>query len=323
MEARSGNEIGIVGLGRMGSGIALQAMERGYRVAGHDRAGAAPELRDAGLIPVDDLEGLRAALSPPRAVLLYVPAGPIVEELLEGLAAALEPGDLIVDGGNSYWGDSVRRQRRLAERQLHFCDLGTSGGVSGARNGACFMIGGERAAVERVEPLLRELAVEGGYVHAGPPGAGHFAKLVHNGIEFGMLQAIAEGVDLLEHYGGDLDVAGVLRSWRHGSVIRSWLIELMEEGYRAPGLREVPPYVEDTGEVNWLVDDAMRMEVAVPVIAQAVMQLIASRDSDRDAPRAIALMRHGFGGHPFGAAEAVRRERQTGRMQGPPPERRR
>jgi 6-phosphogluconate dehydrogenase len=319
-EGRAAKEIAIIGLGRMGSALALQAIERGYRVVGHDVSEIRPPLRQAGVVEVVDLNGIAAALSPPRVVMSYVPAGPPVDELLEQLCDALETDDIVVDGGNSYWGDSIRRHARLRDRGLRFCDLGTSGGVSGARHGACFMIGGEREAVEQVEPLLSELAVEGGYVHAGPPGAGHFTKLVHNGIEFGMLEAIAEGVDLLEHHRDELNVAEVLRCWSHGSVIRSWLVDLIEKGYRERGgLTEIPPYVEDTGEVNWLVDDAMQMEVSVPVIAQAVMQLIASRDSDRVAPRATALMRHGFGGHPLGPDHAIRRERREGRIGQFPP----
>jgi 6-phosphogluconate dehydrogenase len=228
---------------------------------------------------------------------------------------------VLVDGGNSYWGDSIRRQRRLKERGIHFVDLGTSGGFDGARNGACFMAGGEREAVERVEPILQELAVEGGYVHAGPPGAGHFTKLVHNGIEFGMLQAIGEGVDLLERYRDDLDVAEVLRCYRHGSVIRSWLMDLMEASYRENGgTGEIPAYVEDTGEVNWLVDDALHMEVPIPVISQSVMQLLTSRDNEKTWARSIAMMRHGFGGHPYGKGEAEVRERREGRIGGFPSE---
>lgn len=314
-EAR--REIAVVGLGKMGAGIAQQALGRGIRVAGHDIAAAPPELTAAGLVAAADLEALCAALEPPRAIFLYVPAGPVVDSLLGELASAIEPGDVLIDAGNSYWGDSIRRHARLAERDILFCDLGTSGGISGAREGACFMIGGEREAVERVEPLLVELAVEGGYVHAGPPGAGHFAKLVHNGIEFGMLEAIGEGVELLERYRDRLDVAEILGAWRHGSVIRSWLVDLLEAGYRERGgLADIPAYVEDTGEVNWLVDDAMRMEVAVPVIAQAVMQLLASRGGGEQAARAVALMRHGFGGHPFGPDEAIRRERREGRVGG-------
>ena len=310
-------EMGIVGLGKMGANLALQALERGIRVAGTDLSPPSAELTGAGLVVVAGPEGLREALAPPRAVFLYVPAGPSVDGLLDSLTPMLEAGDVIVDAGNSYWGDSIRRHELLAERGLAFCDLGTSGGVEGARHGACFMVGGERDAVARVEPILIELAVDGGYVHAGPPGAGHFTKLVHNGIEFGMLQAIAEGMDLLEHYREDLPIADVLHCWRHGSVIRSWLIDLMEEQYRLQGgLGETPAYVEDTGEVNWLVDDAMRMEVSTPVIAQAVMQLIASRDSQKLAPRAIAQMRHGFGGHPFGADAGIQHERRAGRRGG-------
>ncbi len=179
------------------------------------------------------------------------------------------------------------------------------------------MIGGERDAVQRVEPILIDLAVERGYVHAGPPGAGHFVKLVHNGIEFGMLQAIGEGMDLLHHYHDKLKIENVLHCWNHGSVIRSWLVQLMEQAYRAEkGIDQIPAFVEDTGEVNWLVNDALRLEVSVPVIAQSVMQLIASRDETQNWARAIAMTRHGFGGHPYGADEAIRRERQHGRVGG-------
>lgn len=309
------DQFGVVGLGRMGGNLARQALEKGFRVVGFTLGAAPPDLVEAGLVSIDSIDGFRAELAPPRPVFVYIPAGPVVDRVLDDLAAALEPGDIVVDGGNSYWGDSIRRHERLRERRVELVDLGTSGGVEGARHGACFMAGGERAAIERVEPILRALAVEGGYVHAGPPGAGHFVKLVHNGIEFGMLQAIGEGVDLLEHYRERLDVAGVLRCWRNGSVIRSWLVDLMEQAYgNENGLDNVPGYVEDTGEVNWLVDDALHMEVAVPVIAQAVMQLIASRDDRKLWARAVAMMRRGFGGHPYGPDDYVARERRKGRV---------
>jgi 6-phosphogluconate dehydrogenase len=315
-EAR--NEYGVVGLGRMGGNLARQALEKGIRVVGFTRHGAPENMIEAGLTEVRSYEDLKAQLSPPRAVFVYIPAGPPVDEVLDDLAATLDAGDvLLVDGGNSYWGDSIRRHDRLKERGVHFVDLGTSGGFEGARNGACFMAGGEREAVELVEPVLLELTVEGGYVHAGPPGAGHFTKLVHNGIEFGMLQAIGEGVDLLERYRDDLNVAEVLRCYRHGSVIRSWLMDLMETAYREnSGTGNIPAYVEDTGEVNWLVDDALHMETPIPVISQAVMQLFTSRDGDKNWARAIAMMRHGFGGHPYGSDEAVVRERREGRIGG-------
>ena len=306
---------GVVGLGRMGGGLAHQALAKGMTVAGHDTGAVPEELVEEGLTHVEEPAGFLEALEPPRVVFVYVPAGPVVDTVVDGLADVLEEGDIVVDGGNSYWGDSIRRHRRLAGRGIRFCDVGTSGGVEGAREGACFMAGGEPEAMRQVEPILEALAVDGGYVHAGPPGSGHFVKLVHNGIEFGMLQAIAEGVDLLERYGEDLPVADVLRCWRNGSVIRSWLVDLMEEAYRAEGgLDEVPPFVEDTGEVNWLVSDALRLETPIPVIAQSVMQLFASRDDRRNWARAIAMMRHGFGGHPYGDEKAIRQERREGRV---------
>jgi 6-phosphogluconate dehydrogenase len=313
MEVR--NEYGVIGLGRMGGNLARQAMEKGTRVVGFTRHGAPADMIEAGLVEVRSFEDLKDQLAPPRVVFLYIPSGPAVDKILDDLSEEFDAGDILVDGGNSYWGDSIRRHRRLKEKGIAFVDLGTSGGVEGARHGACFMAGGEEDAIARVEPTLLELATAGGYVHAGPPGAGHFTKLVHNGIEFGMLQAIAEGVDLLERYHDRLDIAEVLRSWRHGSVIRSWLIDLMEEAYRADGGTEkIPAYVEDTGEVNWLVDDALHMEVPIPVISQTVMQLFASRDDRKNWARAIAMMRHGFGGHPYGPSEPEVRERREGRI---------
>lgn len=310
-----GETIGIVGLGKMGANLALNALDRGLGVAGHTLGGAPEELRLRGFTQAADLAGLRDALPAPRKIFLYIPAGPAVDALLSQLAALLAPGDIVADGGNSYWGDAIPRHARLAERRIRFVDLGTSGGMEGARHGACFMAGGDADAVGALEPVLRALAVEGGFVHAGPPGAGHFTKLVHNGIEFGMLQAIGEGMALLGAYDRPLPVADILRCWRHGSVIRSWLIDLMERGYREKrGMGGVPPFVEDTGEVNWLVSDALRMEVPIPVIAGAVNQLFASRDSRRESDRAIAVMRHGFGGHPFGPDAGIARERREGRV---------
>ncbi len=309
--------LGIVGLGKMGADLAKNALAHGFAVAGTDTHDVAPDLKQAGFKFAADLKQLAALLPRPRFVLLYVPAGPPVDGVLAQLASILEPGDIVADGGNSYWGDSIRRHARLKEKQIHFIDAGTSGGPGGALEGACFMLGGEAEPVAAVEPILRKLAVEGGYVHAGGPGAGHFTKLVHNGIEFAMLQAIGEGVDLLEQYREKLPVADVLSCWRHGSVIRSWLVDLMEKMYRERGgLAGTPSYIDDTGEVNWLVDDALHMEVAIPVITQSVIQLIASRDATHNAARAIDQMRHGFGGHPYGKDAGVAHERHTGRIGG-------
>jgi 6-phosphogluconate dehydrogenase len=314
MSNENREELGIVGLGRMGANLALQAVEKGLRVVGFDRKGPSNELREAGVIAAGSLPELARALTAPRKILLYIPAGLAVDQLIDTLVPSLERDDILVDGGNSYWGDSIARFGRLRSAGIHFVDLGTSGGVSGARHGACFMAGGERDTVQRLEPILRLLAVPNGYVHAGPPGAGHFVKLVHNGIEFGMLEAIGEGVELLAHHKDKLDIEPILRCWRNGSVIRSWLIDLMDAAFRREGgLGQVPSYVDDTGEVNWLVGDAMRMEVPVPVIAQSVMQLFASRDTEKDSDRAIAMMRFGFGGHTYGPSASARRERESGR----------
>ena len=309
-------ELGIVGLGHIGGNLALHALEGRIRVVGSSRRPPRRELLQAGLIDAGPVARLPDSLaSRPRRILLYVPAGATVDQVLDALIPNLEPGDIVADGGNSYWKDSRARWRRLRARGLHFLDAGTSGGIEGARQGACFMVGGEKAPVAAFEPILRSLAADGGYVHAGPPGAGHFTKLVHNGIEFGMLQAIGEGVGLLKRYGDELDLRGILEAWRHGSVIRSWLIELLARQYsERGGMEEVSPYVEDTGEVNWLVSDALRMEVPIPVISQAVMQLFASRDGDRYWARAIAMMRNGFGSHPLGPDEEIRTLRHTARL---------
>ncbi len=313
-------DFAVIGLGKMGASLALQALERGYRVAGLTLGKVPESLVTAGVVGASDLSSLVALLSVPRKIFLYIPAGAAVDETLTQLIAVCAPGDIILDGGNSYWGDSIRRHARLGEHGLNFIDLGTSGGPGGARDGACFMLGGAPAAVAQVLPLLKALAVDGGLIHTGAPGSGHFVKLVHNGIEFGMLQAIGEGIALLEAYRDPLAIADVLECWKHGSVVRSWLIELMEKSYRQEGgLAEIPAYVEDTGEVNWLVDDALHMEVAAPVISQAVIQLIASRDSTGNAARAVAMMRHGFGGHPYGKDGGIAAERHGGRVGGYPP----
>jgi 6-phosphogluconate dehydrogenase len=307
--------IGIIGLGKMGGNLALQALEKGYKVAGYDLH-QNEELQKQGLEQGASLEKMLERLSSPKMIFIYVPAGAVIDRIIEQLSTLISTGDIVIDGGNSYWGDSIKRAQKLKEQGVYFIDCGTSGGVDGARNGACFMAGGEAEAMEYVSPVLKDLAVENGFVHTGAPGSGHFVKLVHNGIEFGMLQAIGEGMDLLSHYRDDLDFAEILKVWNHGSVIRSWLIELMAKMYNEKqGFESVPSYIEDTGEVNWLVTDAMRMEVPVPVIAQSVMQLFASRDTSRISDKAIAMMRHGFGGHPFGEDEGIKYERKFGKIE--------
>jgi len=304
-------EFGIIGLGRMGANLARQAVERGIRVVGFSRTRKEDLLKE-GIELASDIGGLAALLSPPRIVFLYIPAGPTVDQVLKEVVAVLDRGDVVVDGGNSHFRDSQARQRRLAEQGIGFVDCGTSGGLEGARHGACFMVGGEREPVDIVEPILKTLAVPEGYIRVGKPGAGHFVKLVHNGIEFGMLQAIGEGYALLINSEFGLDITEAFHNWAHGSVIRGWLVELMERGLRKGGeVTGVSSYVEDTGEVNWLIEEALRMEVPIPVIAESVMALFRSRDTDNDWAKAVAIMRHEFGGHPFGRSEAVAAERKT------------
>jgi 6-phosphogluconate dehydrogenase len=309
-------EFGIIGLGKMGGNLARQALEKKIRVSGYTLGDIDADLVKSGIVVARSIDDFRNNLSSPRIIFLYVPSGPAVDELLEKLAGTLDKGDIIVDGGNSYWGDSIRRFRKLKEKGLNFIDLGTSGGVDGARNGACFMAGGEKDAVSKVEPILFKLAVEGGYLHAGGPGTGHFTKLVHNGIEFGMLEAIGEGISLLKRYHEQLNIPDLLHCWRNGSVIRSWLVDLMEKQYRETGgLDKVPSYIDDTGEVNWLIADSLRMEVPIPAISLSVMQLFASRDSEKTWAKSIAMMRHGFGGHPFGGPnKGIVKERREGRV---------
>lgn len=307
-------EFGVVGLGRIGGGLSLQALQKGYRVIGIDPIQPDSELLTAGLSHSVDLAALKD-LAGPRVVFLYIHAGKLIDEMIEELIPILSPGDIIIDGGNSYWGDSIRRHQRLATLGLHWVDLGTSGGVMGARNGACFMVGGDPTALNVIEPLLLHLSIEGGFARCGGPGSGHFVKLVHNGIEFGMLQAIGEGLDLLTHFDEKLPIADIVSCWRNGSVIRSWLVDLLHEQLiQQSGLETIPGYIEDTGEVNWLVSDAMRMEVPIPVISQSVMQLFASRDSTKDWAKGVAMMRHGFGGHPYGPKSELAVERQTSRV---------
>ena len=305
--------IGIIGLGKMGAGLAQQAAEKGFPVVGLDLR-PRPDLETANLTVVTDMAALVAALPAPRRIFLYIPAGPAVDGLIDQLTPHLQAGDTVVDGGNSYWGDSIRRAARLQEKGLYFVDCGTSGGPAGARHGACYMVGGAPEAVEPLREFFIATAVPNGFLHTGPAGTGHYVKLVHNGIEFGMLQAIGEGMGMLSHFREQLDISAILGLWGNGSVVRSWLVELMKTQFDALGGFNAPSYVEDTGEVNWLVADALRMEVPMPVITQSVIQLFASRDSNPTWAKAIAMMRHGFGGHPFGEDAGIQHERKFGKV---------
>lgn len=310
----SNMELGIIGLGTIGGNLARQALEKDIRVVGKDIEDR-PELEEAGLVQVGSHDELVAELSPPRVIYLSLPAGAIIDQEIEKLLDHLEPGDVVADGGNSFWLDSIERGEILWEEDIHFLDAGTSGGLPGARNGACFMVGGREEAIEVARPIFETLSVEGGFVHTGEPGSGHFVKLVHNGIEFGMLQAIGEGVELLEAGEFDIDLQEIFHNWSNGSVIRSWLVELMAEGLRdEQEFAEIDSYIEDTGEVNWLAMWAIKEEVPAPVITSSTLELFKSRGNQDEAYRAIALMRHGFGGHPFGVDDDIAKKRRLSRI---------
>jgi 6-phosphogluconate dehydrogenase len=297
---------GMIGLGRMGANLTRHALERGHAVVTHDRDQRIVDaLAAEGAEPAGSIAELVDALSPPRIVLIYVPHGAPTDKVCEALYELLTPGDVAIDGGNSHWEDSQRHHADFAVREIGFVDMGTSGGIRGARHGACFMAGGDERGYMLAEPLLRDLAYDDrATVFVGEPGAGHFVKLIHNAIEFGMVQAIAEGVELLERSDFVLDLPALFDDWAHGSVIRSWLVELMRDALREnPDLERLATYVEDTGEVKWVLEWALHRDIPSPVISDSQQALLAYRDLDWPAAKGVALLRHGFGGHPVHYAE--------------------
>jgi 6-phosphogluconate dehydrogenase len=246
------------------------------------------------------LDALVQKLTRPRIVLLYVPHGEPTERVCEKLGSLLDADDVLIDGGNSHWQDSRRRHEALAREGIRFVDMGTSGGLRGARHGACFMAGGNQEGYKLALPLLHDLAFdEKATVFVGPPGSGHFVKLVHNAIEFGMVQSIAEGAEMLMRAEYSLDLPALFENWNHGSVIRSWLVELTRDGLRDnPDMSELSTYVEDTGEVKWVLNWALDRDIPSPVISDSQQALMAYRDLDSAQAKIVALLRHGFGGHP-------------------------
>jgi len=292
-------ELGLIGLGRMGANMAQRLLNGGHRTVAYDRdPDAVRVVENAGAVGAGSLEELVRKLSPPRAVWLMVPAGDPVEQTIQSLAPLLSPDDTVIDGGNSYYKDSVRRAESLKKQRLHFLDVGTSGGIWGLKVGYCLMIGGEEEAFRRLEPVFRTLAPEDGYAHVGPSGAGHFAKMVHNGIEYGLLQAYAEGFELLHASAYELDLAQLARLWNHGSVVRSWLLELAEKALAAdPGLASVKGYVEDSGEGRWTVLEAVDRGVPMPVTTLSLLSRFRSRQEESFGAKVIAALRREFGGH--------------------------
>ena len=293
-------ELAMVGLGKMGFNMTTRLLRHGHRVVAYARRSEVLEgIEKEGAVGVASLQDAVAKLGQsPRVVWLMVPAGNTVSEMINAISPLLSEGDIVVDGGNSYYKDSIDRAEKLRDRGLRFLDVGTSGGIWGLKVGYCMMVGGEEEAFRRIEPAVRSLAPAGGYSHVGPSGAGHFVKMVHNGIEYGMLQAYAEGFELLESSSYNLDLGGVAKLWNRGSVVRSWLLELAESALSAdPGLRQVQGYVEDSGEGRWTVLEAVEQSVPAPVITASLFSRFRSRQDDSFAAKVIAALRREFGGH--------------------------
>jgi 6-phosphogluconate dehydrogenase len=299
-------EIGITGLGRMGAGMAERWLRGGHRVVAHNRSrGPVDELAAKGAEPAYTLEELVSKLAAPRAIWIMLPAGDVTERAIHTLIPLLAPGDTIVDGGNTNFNDDIRRAELLKAHGLHYIDQGTSGGVWGLENGFCIMVGGEDALVRRLEPAFTTLAPTDGYVHCGPVGSGHFVKMVHNGIEYGMMQAYAEGFEIMrakQEFG--LNLHAIASAWRYGSVVRSWLLDLTEAALREdPDLAGLKGYVEDSGEGRWTIQAAIDLDVPAPVITLSLFERFHSRQPESFAAKVLAAMRKGFGGHAVKKAE--------------------
>ncbi len=295
-------ELGMIGLGRMGANMAQRLVRGGHRVVGFDSsADSRARAAQNGIAPVESLAALVQALTAPRAIWMMVPAGAPVDATIEALLPLLAPGDVLIDGGNSFYKDTQRRAQALAARQIHYVDSGTSGGIWGLAEGYSLMIGGDAVVVERLQPIFATLAPapDRGWGRVGPVGAGHFTKMVHNGIEYGLMQAYAEGFSILEHKQEfALDLAQIGEIWRHGSVVRSWLLDLAADALKSnPTLQGIAPYVADSGEGRWTLAEAIELGVSTPVIAQSLLERLRSRDKEAFADKLLAALRNQFGGH--------------------------
>ncbi|KKA04796.1 6-phosphogluconate dehydrogenase [Pseudomonas ogarae] len=319
-------QLGIIGLGRMGGNIARRLMLNGHTTVVYDRNAAFVEnLHQEGAMGVADLSALVAGLEKPRAVWVMLPAGAPTEDTINALSELLEPGDVIIDGGNTYYKDDIRRAQALSEKGLSYIDVGTSGGVWGLERGYCMMIGGEADVVKRLDPLFDSLApgmgdiprtrdrksdddrAERGYIHAGPAGSGHFVKMIHNGIEYGMMQAFAEGFDILKTKSSeslpaeqrfDLNVADIAEVWRRGSVVSSWLLDLTADALASdPKLDGYSGEVADSGEGRWTIEAAIEQAVPVPVLSSSLFARFRSRQQSTYGDKMLSAMRFGFGGH--------------------------
>ena len=299
-------QVAIAGLGRIGAGMARRLARNGHDVVAWNRTATvavalAAEPENEGHITVaDSLQAIATLQTAPRHVLVSVPSGDVTAELIDQIAAVLSPGDVIVDAGNSNFHDSQLHAQQLAARGLEFLDMGVSGGIWGLQVGFCAMVGGKREIFDRLEPAIRSLAPEGGYLFCGPAGAGHYVKMVHNGIEYGLMQSYGEGFDIMHASEFEIDLAAVARLWNNGSVIRSWLLELAGDAFAREGndLADIRGWVADSGEGRWTVAEAIAHDVPAPIITLALLQRLRSRrDPDSFSDRVLAALRNEFGGH--------------------------
>ena len=292
-------ELGFIGLGKMGMNMVIRLRRDQHRVVVYDRSSdLIKQAEGHGCVSAASLADLVSKLSAPRAVWVMVPSGAPTEETVHAVAALLKPGDTIIDGGNTRFHDDVRRAAELKKLGLHYVDAGTSGGIWGLTIGYCLMVGGEEAAVQRLAPVFKTLAPENGWAHVGAVGAGHYVKMVHNGIEYSMMQGYAEGFELMAKSEYKLDLARVADLWMHGSVVRSWLLELAAGALKQdPKLEQLKGYVQDSGEGRWMIADAIEKDVPVPTLTTALFTRFRSRQDESFAEKMLAALRNAFGGH--------------------------
>jgi 6-phosphogluconate dehydrogenase len=292
-------KLGMIGLGKMGMNLVLNLLDHRHEVVVHD---VNPEprkhLAEQGAVPASSIKDLVSLLPSPRIVWIMVPAGEAVDQVLHELTPLMEAGDIVIDGGNSHYKDSIRRGKQLAEQGIRYMDVGTSGGMAGARHGGCFMIGGDKEAFATIEPLFKDLAVENGYLYTGKSGSGHFLKMVHNGIEYGMMQAIGEGFEVLEKSPFQYNYEEVARVWANGSVIRGWLMDLMQDAFsKDPRLESIRGVMNASGEGQWTVETALELKASAPVIAMSLFMRYRSLEDDTFHGKVVAALRNEFGGH--------------------------
>ena len=291
--------IGLIGLGKMGYNLCLNMRDNDFKVIAYNRSqNKLEKILKEGVEVAYSLEELTKKLKPPRILWFMITSGPTLDHLIELLLPMLSPGDIVIDGGNSYYKDSVRRSKLLATENINFIDVGTSGGMFGARNGACMMIGGKKEAFKYLEPLFEAMCVEDGYAYLGYSGAGHYTKMIHNGIEYGMMQALGEGFQLLKASDYEFDLKDIAKVWSNGSIIEGLLVKLLINSFtESPGLEEIERFVDTSGEGEWTLIDAIEKKVSIPTITSALFARFKSKDTDYFSEKVIAALRNEFGGH--------------------------